>query len=309
MILRKPKFWNKKKSSLSTLLIPFAFLVKIIIHFKKICSFPKKFNIPVICVGNIYIGGTGKTPSTLFIAKKLLQRGKKPAIIKKFYKEHFDEHELIKEYFPDLILDKNRSEGVRRAENNYDAAILDDGFQDYKIKKDLNILCFNNEQLLGNELVIPAGPLRESLNGVKNADIIIINGKQTREFEDKILKINSKLNIFYSSYIPENIENFKNKKLIAIAGIGNPENFFKLLTQYGLIIEKKLVYPDHYNFSKSEVLDLVDEANKKNHQIITTEKDYFRIKKFKIDNINYVKLKYKICDEENFLNKIMSIYD
>ena len=170
-------------------------------------------------------------------------------------------------------------------------------------------MCFNNEQLLGNELVIPAGPLRESLNGVKNADIIIINGKQTKEFEDKILKINRKLNIFYSSYIPENIENLKNKKLVAIAGIGNPENFFKLLTQYGLIIEKKLVYPDHYNFSKSEILDLVDEANKKNHQIITTEKDYFRIKKFKIDNINYVKLKYKICDEENFLNKIMSIYD
>ena len=86
------------------------------------------------------------------------------------------------------------------------------------------------------------------------------------------------------------------------------ENFFKLLTQYGLIIEKNLL-SDHYNFSKSEILDLVDEANKKNHQIITTEKDYFRIKKFKIDNINYVKLKYKICDEENFLNKIMSIYD
>ena len=72
-------------------------------------------------------------------------------------------------------------------------------------------MCFNNEQLLGNELVIPAGPLRESLNGVKNADIIIINGKQTKEFEDKILKINRKLNIFYSSYIPENIENLKIK--------------------------------------------------------------------------------------------------
>ena len=108
--------------------------------------------------------------------------------------------------------------------SGYDSVILDDGFQDYSIKKDLNILCFNKNQLIGNGLLLPSGPLREGLNSLERADIIIINGEKDSEFE-KILKINKNLEIYYSIYNPVNLNEFKNKELLAIAGIGNPENF------------------------------------------------------------------------------------
>ena len=103
--------------------------------------------------------------------------------------------------------------------NNYDFAILDDGLQDYRIKKDLSIVCFNSKQLIGNGLVIPAGPLRESLTALENADLVLINGEKNEQFEKKLLKHNRKLKIFYSYYKATNIEEFKNHNLLALAGI------------------------------------------------------------------------------------------
>ena len=100
-------------------------------------------------------------------------------IVKKFYKDHVDEHNLIKEKFNDLILDKNRVLAIKKAQKlGYDIIILDDGFQDRKIKKDLSIICFNQNQLIGNGFVLPAGPLRESLGALKDANVVLINGKK-----------------------------------------------------------------------------------------------------------------------------------
>ena len=103
--------------------------------------------------------------------------------------------------------------------------ILDDGFQDYTIKKDIKIICFNQNQLIGNGLVLPAGPLRESLISLKDAQIVLINGNKDNYFEKKILNIIEKLKIFYFSYKATNAEEFSSKKLFALAGIGSPENF------------------------------------------------------------------------------------
>ena len=143
------------------------------------------FKIPIVCIGNIYIGGTGKTPLSILVSKELSKIGKKPVIIRKFYKEHKDEHSLIKENFSYLILNSNRTRAIQEAQNkNFDTAILDDGFQDYKIKKDLSIICFNSN-FDGNGFIIPAGPLREDLGSIKNAQIIIINGYKDLSFEKK----------------------------------------------------------------------------------------------------------------------------
>ena len=111
--------------------------------------------------------------------------------------------------------------------SSFDTVILDDGFQDVRIKKDMNIICFNQNQLIGNGLTLPSGPLREKLSSLKNADVIIINGKKDKKFEEKLVKINEKLEIFYSCYKPINLDQFRNAKLMALAGIGNPENFFE----------------------------------------------------------------------------------
>ena len=152
------------------------------------------FKIPIICVGNIYIGGTGKTPLSILITKELMKHKKRPALIKKYYSDHVDEHKLIRRNLDCLFLNKKRSVAITDAQRaNYNFAILDDGFQDYSIYKNLNILCFNSNQLIGNGLVLPAGPLRENLYALENVDIVLINGSKVQDFENKILNINKKI--------------------------------------------------------------------------------------------------------------------
>ena len=308
MKLFKPVFWESN-NIISILLIPFSLLVRLIIFIKK--TFIKKltFKIPIICIGNIYIGGTGKTPLSIFLAQELKNIGKKPTIVKKFYKEHQDEHELIKNNFNSLILNKKRSKAIDEAvQKNFDTVILDDGFQDYRIKKDISILCFNQNQLIGNGRVIPAGPLRENFSSIKNAQTIIINGEKNLRFERKILKENSKLSIFYIKYKPQNIEELRRKKIIAVAGIGNPINFFNLLSEYKFKIDKTLAFPDHYQFSKSEILDILNDAKRNDCQVLLTEKDYYKIQKYDLKEVKFLKVELEIDNKLNFMKKINTIY-
>ncbi|MDA7715671.1 tetraacyldisaccharide 4'-kinase, partial [Pelagibacteraceae bacterium] len=178
---------------------------------------------------------------------------------------------------------------------------------DYGIKKNLNIVCFNHNQLIGNGLVLPSGPLREDLSALKNVDVVIINGTKNKDFENKILNINKKLDIYYSYYKPINLDQFKDKKLFAIAGIGNPENFFQLIEQNNLKIEKKLTFPDHYKFSKNEIQNIIEEAKDNNYQIIITEKDYFKINYFNLEKIDYLKVSLIIKEMDKLINKISKI--
>ncbi len=310
MNIIKPKFWDGELNLISILLLPLSFIFELYLMLKKKFANPKSFNIPVICVGNIYIGGTGKTPLSLEVAKELSKIGKNPVIIKKFYKNHNDEHALIKKYFKGLILPKNREIGILDAiSKGYDTVILDDGFQDFTIKKDLNIICFNQNQLLGNNLIFPAGPLRQKITALKDAHIVIINGKKDLSFEKKILKINKNIDIFYSSYKPKNLDEFKDRKLLAVAGIGNPNNFFNLLNENKLNVEKKISFPDHYNFSKSEIIRIIEEGEKNKLKIIMTEKDFLRIKNLNLDNIKYLKISLEIENRSLLLNKIKKLYD
>lgn len=308
-MLIKPKFWDKKIGIISIILYPLSLIYLIIIYIKKKITKVHKFKIPIICVGNIYVGGTGKTPLSILLANEIQKLGKETVILRKYYDSHNDEYELIKNNFNNLIVNKKRIDGILKAERaNYDIVILDDGLQEYKIKKNLNIVCFNEKQLVGNGLVMPAGPLRENLNNLKSSDVVIINGNKNKSFEEKILNINNKLKIFYSNYKPQNIEKFKNKKLFAIAGIGNPENFFQLIEDNDLSIKKKFIFPDHHKYSNNEILNIVDEAKKENCQIITTEKDYYKIKKFDI-KIEHIKIFLNIENKDILINKIKKLYD
>ena len=310
MKLFKPKFWKSNKNFFTVLLIPLSLITWIYIILKKTFIQKVKFNIPVICVGNIFIGGTGKTPLSIHIARKLSENGKNPAIVRKYYKSHKDEHKMIISYYNKLILNLNRSKGIYEAlEKGYDAVILDDGFQDYKIKKNLSIVCFNSNQLIGNGYLFPSGPLRESLGSLRNANILIINGDRSLDFEQKILKIQKDLKIYYSNYKPLNIQEFKNKKLLVISGIGNPENFFKMIKDNQMNIQKKMVYPDHYEFTKNEMLKIIEYAKKNDFQIVMTEKDYYKIKDFSLENIKYLKVKLEIEKEEEFIKNVMKAYD
>lgn len=308
MMLIKPKFWDKKNSLISIIFFPFSLIYLAIIFIKKKFTKVKEFETPIICVGNIYIGGTGKTPISILLANEIKNFGKRAVILRSFYKSHNDEHELIKKKFGNLILTKKRIDGIIEAEkSNFDVVILDDGLQDFTIKKNLNIVCFNQNQLIGNEMVIPSGPLRENLSALKEVDIVVINGGKNKDFENKILKINKYLQIFYSKYVPINLERFKNKKLFAIAGIGNPENFFKTLEENNLVIERKLILPDHHTLSGKEVSNIVDTAKKNKLEIVVTEKDYFKFKNYNQKDINYLEVSIQIDQHDKFINKIKKI--
>ncbi len=309
MKLNKPKFWEKK-NIISILLLPLSIAYLLIFSLVKKITKPKEFNIPVLCVGNIYLGGTGKTPTSIFIADEISNLGRKPVILRKYYKDQFDEYNLIKSKFRNLIITRNRQDGIAEAEKQkYDAVILDDGFQDFRIKKNLNIICFNTNQLVGNGFILPSGPLRESLNSLKDANIILINGEKNLEFEKKIFNINKSLKIFYSNYKAINVDQFKNRDLLAISGIGNPENFIKILNINDLSIKEHKIFPDHYEFTKTEFEKIVETAKNKNYQIITTEKDFYKLKEFGIKDLNYLKLSLEIEKKDEFIKLINRIYD
>ena len=307
MKILKPIFWGKKTGFVALLLLPISFFLQILISIKRKISIQHSCKIPVVCVGNIYVGGTGKTPLCILIAQELIKLGKKPAIIKKYYSEHNDEHSLINSRFENLFLNRSRTNAIINAEKKqHDIAILDDGFQDHSIKKNLNILCFNSRQLIGNGMTIPSGPLRENLNSLKRTKLILINGKRDESFEKKIKKISDKVKVFYSNYLPTNIDEFKGKKLFAFAGIGNPDNFFELLTENNLDVKKKLAFPDHYQFSKSEIQKMTDESFKNNLELITTVKDFFRINSYGFKNIKFIRVRLEIPEKNKLMNEILN---
>ena len=304
MKIYKPKFWETK-NLLCFILLPFSFLLRMCSWIINLFVKKEKFDIPIICVGNIYLGGTGKTPLSIEIASILKKEGKKPVIIKKFYREHYDEHELIKNKNIDLITSASRKKGIADAiSNNFNVVILDDGFQDNSVYKNLNILCFNENQLAGNEMTIPSGPLREPLSSLRKSQIVLINGNSNKDFESKIKNISEKINIYYSNYLLQNLDDFKNKNLLAFAGIGNPDNFFNLLEKNKLKIQKKIPFPDHYKYSIKELNNLINYAEKNNLEIITTEKDYFRIKHYGIHKIKFLSIKLEFDNKEKLFKEI-----
>ena len=304
MKIYKPKFWDKKYHTFfSIILWPISFLYQIVISIKETAASKKKFSIPVICVGNIYLGGTGKTPLSIKIWE-IFKDEKRPVVLKKNYKNHQDEIELIKKYCKILVSDK-RGDGINRAiEKNFDLVIMDDGFQDFEIVKNLNIICFNSQQGIGNGYTIPSGPLRENLKSLKKCQIILINGKKNLQFEDKLKKYKNKLEFFYFNYFIKNVNEFKNKKLIPFAGIGNPENFFQLLKDSHLNIVKEINFPDHYEYKQADLDNLVAMENKYKAKLVTTEKDYLRISPFNRRRFEMLPIKVNIHEEKKFSQSI-----
>tara|TARA_Y100001970_G_scaffold165154_1_gene201813 strand:+ start:2017 stop:2946 length:930 start_codon:yes stop_codon:yes gene_type:complete len=305
MKYKKPKFWDsKQKSFFAILLFPFSLLFLLFSKIKNIK--PKtKFSIPVVCIGNIYLGGTGKTPVAMEIFKITQSLGKKPGFVKKFYSYLEDEINMLKEIGATFVY-KNRIEAINvLIKNKYDLAVLDDGLQDPTIKKDFSIVCFNSEQWIGNGLLIPAGPLREKLSSINAVDCIIINGNKNKEIEEQIFKYASgTTKIFYSKYKIINSEKFKNKNLIAFAGIGNPINFFNLLNENNFKIYETISFPDHHYFLEKEFNLLLQKAEKINGELITTEKDYNRMSNEQKKYCNFIKVDLEIKDKSELINLI-----
>jgi len=308
MNLKKPKFWDyKKPNTLAYLLFPISYLLKLIGLFK-IRSKIEKSKIKTICVGNIYLGGTGKTSLSIKINEILSEKKIKACFVKKFYSNQLDEQKLL-ESRGKLFTSSKRIDAINSAENEgYDVAILDDGLQDNLINYDLRFVCFNNINWIGNGLTIPAGPLRESINNLKNYKHIFLNGnlENLDDIKKRIYSINPNINVYIGKYVPLEIEKFnKNKNYLVFSGIGNHQTFVSMLKEYDFNVVKDIEFPDHYEYKNFDI-DMIQKISENlDCQIITTEKDYLRLDKERIHNINFIKSELKILDEEKLVSILL----
>ena len=310
MKLKKPKFWDHKKPSFfSYLLLPFSIILDLI---TKIKSKPKFSNskIKTICVGNIYIGGTGKTSLAIKIKEILDKNNIKACFIKKFYPSQTDEQKLLSKNGT-LFSNLKRINALNEAiAEGFEVAIFDDGLQDSSIKYDLEIVCFNNLNWIGNGLTLPSGPLRENINNLKSYENVFLNGNEESliAIKEQIKRINPNININSGKYIPLNIGEFdKDQNYLVFSGIGNHKTFVEMLKNNKLKIVSDLEYPDHYQYSKKDYDEIIINAKKFNAHIITTEKDYLRLENLNKKEIFYVKSSLDVSDEKNLTNKLIRL--
>ena len=307
MILKKPKFWDfKKPNFFAYLLYPFTIFVEINNIISTVIPKKKFTEIKTICVGNLYIGGTGKTPTSLFLYNLLKKNNINPVTAKKFYKNQLDEQKFLKDNSNFISLN-NREEIVKKAiEMKFDIIIFDDGLQEKWINYDIKFACFDSEKWIGNGHLIPSGPLREKMNALKNYHGIFlktVNDNSNLDYiYNKIREINPNIEVFESNIEIKNISKFNiDKNYIIFSGIGNPDSFKKLLLKNKFKIIEEITFPDHYNYQDKDILKIIDKANSNNAEIITTEKDFKRIPQNFKEKISFLEINMKIKDENKLV--------
>tara|TARA_B100000035_G_scaffold147005_1_gene125285 strand:+ start:225 stop:1181 length:957 start_codon:yes stop_codon:yes gene_type:complete len=312
MKFKKPKFWDYKKPNLiAYLLTPLNFIFKINNIILNNKSKKKYQNIKTICVGNIYVGGTGKTPTVIKLYEIFKNTKLKVSTAKKFYSDQKDEH-VILENRSEFITSDNRKKVVQKAiKENYELLIFDDGLQDKLIDYDFKLVCFDSKNWIGNGLLIPSGPMRETIDSLKKYDAVIIKNIDKKsgqnEIYESINKVNPKIKIFNSFFKIKNKDEFNlNDKFLIFSGIGNNNSFREILIKNNFNVVEEIVFPDHFNYKTHDVLNLVKVAENKNIKIITTEKDYVKIPKNLRAKINFIKIDLEILEQKQLTELIKS---
>jgi len=251
------------------------------------------------------VGGTAKTPLTIKIYRILSDLKFKTATIKKFYKKHYDEQEILSQETK-LYCNKNRVDALDEAiKDNVAVAIFDDGLQDKSMDYDLKFVCFNNSKWVGNGFLIPAGPLRETISSLSKYDSVFLNGNEKDNSDIKMLlkKYNKEIQIFEATYKVINLNKLDiKKKYVIFSGIGNPDSFKETLTKHNFNIVKEIIFPDHYNYTPKDIDYIRLQAKKLDSKILTTEKDYIKIKTDSKKDINFLKIDLNIKDESKLID-------
>ena len=305
MKLKKPTFWDLKKPNfISYLLIPFSLpiiLRNFLFYFLKKKKISK---IKTICVGNIYLGGTGKTPLAIKISQILKREGIKVATIKKNYLNQKDEQLLLKQK-TSLIIADSRKDAINQGINEkYDLLVFDDGLQETKIDFDIKLVCFKSKIWIGNGQLIPAGPMREKISSLKRFDAIFLNGKLDNfdKIEKQIKKINLDIKIFKTFYKILNIETYNlDSKYLIFSGIGDPFSFKDILVENKFNVVREMIFPDHYDYNLDDLEKIKNIAKNENLKIITTEKDFMKIHEEYKKEINFLAIDLVIQDEKKLI--------
>ena len=315
-MLKAPRFWYQRSISFfSILLLPASILWFLGSFLKKKLSRVNKFDLPVVAVGSAMIGGSGKTPSVLFLCEQLKNMGYKPHIISKGYggsasetikvSEDMDynlvgdEALMMAKYYPTWI-SKNKINAFPLAKKDgADILVLDDALQTYSVYKNLSVYVYDSIQAFGNKLLIPSGPLRETLKEVikKSQIFFLINTDHCEELKDIPNQIKLKYQIEISNDLIE-------KKLFAFAGLGFNKKFFDQLKSENLNIIAVKEFPDHHKYSVDDIFKLLDEANKNDSYLITTEKDHMRIPREFKSSVGIIYGKIILSDDLNIADTI-----
>ncbi|WP_413854149.1 tetraacyldisaccharide 4'-kinase [Candidatus Ruminimicrobium bovinum] len=306
------------------LLYPLSILYCCLSKLNKFLTKSYRLNKPVISIGNITWGGSGKTPMVIETASYILSLCKTPVILSRGYarKNKSKQNVIVrdkKQILSDLensgdeplmtanllncpiVVGSNRIKNAEISEKFLpDIFVLDDGFQHWKIKRDIDIVCINSLNPFGNGMIIPAGILRENLSALKRANLIILTNcnlcdkEKLQNLKNKILKITGLYpletslkfknitNLFDDREIEENLKNVTDFTIIS--AIGSPENFINTVKNSGLKVKNKFIFRDHHKYVKNDIVEIVNKLSE-NEKIITTAKDAVKIKEVIDDEI------------------------
>lgn len=302
----------------------------------------RNLDLPIISIGNITVGGTGKTPIVEYLLKYLLTKNIKVAVVSRGYKRESrgliivsdgkivnpdpyvcgDEPLQIARKFPQAIVlvSENKYKAAKLAKDtfNVDLVILDDGFQHRKLSRNLDVVILNASKSFLDRLLLPSGFAREPIHSLNRADFILfsngdIDKKVIKNFEDKLhakftYKVTGLKNVFENNIL--HLEELKSKRCYAFCGIGKPESFYQTLKETGIFIQKFKTFRDHHFYNEADINNIISESKEnKSDIIITTEKDAIKLSKFR-NKFKDIALYYLIIEvkfienEEKFLNKI-----
>ena len=294
--MRAPRHWQDADNWLAKALTPGASLYASISHVRAGMVVPQRASIPVVCVGNITAGGSGKTPVAIAIAKRLAALGHHPAFLTRGYGGRLpgpllvnadraraidvgDEPLLLARSFP-TIVSANRPKGADTAGvEGASVVVMDDGFQNPSLHKDASLVVVDADSGLGNGLLIPAGPLRETADqALSRADGLVIMGRADKADNTIALARSRDIPVFGGTLAPTgDLDQWRGKRVIAFAGIGRPEKFFETLASLGADIREAQVFGDHHAFTDDEAQALLSRARAGALTLVTTEKDMARL--------------------------------
>jgi tetraacyldisaccharide 4'-kinase len=294
--VRAPGFWWQEPGTAAALLAPVASVYGAVAA-ARLRQTGERAGVPVLCVGNPTLGGSGKTPTVIALARLLSEAGERPVLLSRGYggrlagpvkvdprhhrADDVGDEPLLLARCALTIIARDRVAGARAARAaGAGVIVLDDGFQNPSLAKDLSILVIDAGRGVGNEQVFPAGPLRAPLDAqLDRAHAILIIGDGPGAAPLTEAAETRGLALFYGRLVPdgETVDALKGSRVLAFAGIGHPEKFFATLTDAGIDVALRRGFPDHHRFTASDAAALIAEADRAGLTLVTTEKDFVRL--------------------------------